>query len=233
MGNNLKTISNDKWDILYDARGDDVQETRLFLTGDVFTDIELPGSTGTTKKRTVMLVQHPCSMRKGIELNWRLLAVEVTKRKPPTEEEWGGYFNLMFLPDLFPESTSRKIHQAANFDNFYVLSPDLLKNRIACLSREGIEILMQRWVNYSSRVIVPIGDFGKQLAPVIEETDLFDEWCEARDINNLEQGKSAHKDYHNWLRSPLYGEKTPQEMLKDESTRSTVRKEMRKYLKSQ
>lgn len=59
------------WDALYRARGDEVSQTRPIFTGDVFTGVQLPGSTGSVKARSVVVIQHPCSMRtNGVDLAW-------------------------------------------------------------------------------------------------------------------------------------------------------------------
>ncbi|NLA28224.1 MAG: hypothetical protein GX875_01005, partial [Propionibacterium sp.] len=102
------------WDALYRARGDEVSTTRPIFTGDVFTGVQLPGSTGRTKARSVVVLQHPCSMRtNGVDLAWQVLVAEVTNRKEIDEPGWvGGHYNLMPLPDIRPDVTSQSQHQA-------------------------------------------------------------------------------------------------------------------------
>ena len=150
-------------DLLYYSRGEDNSSYRPVLTGDVYENLLLPGSTGTERNRTVIILQHPCSMRtNGVDLVWHILAAEVTKHKPLTPQEWaGGNFRLMPLPDLYPEVTSGKRDQAANFVNLYTLTPTQLESatRVASLSEFGINLLLQRWVHYSARVIVPTFQF--------------------------------------------------------------------------
>ena len=139
------------WDALYRARGDNVGNSRPFFTGDVFTDLQLPGSTGRTKARSVIILQHPCSMRtNGVDLAWQVLVAEVTNRKQIDEQGWvNGNYNLMPLPDIRPEVTSQSRNQAANFDNLYTIAPALLTSRIASLSPFGVNLLLQRWVHLS------------------------------------------------------------------------------------
>lgn len=70
-------------DLLYYSRGEDNSSYRPVLTGDVYENLLLPGSTGTERNRTVIILQHPCSMRaNGVDLVWHILAAEVTKHKP-------------------------------------------------------------------------------------------------------------------------------------------------------
>ena len=92
------------WGALYRARGDEVAATRPIFTGDVFTGVELSGSTGKIKARSVLVLQHPCSMRtNGVDLAWKVLVAEVANRKELDEQSWvGGHFNLMPLPGSVP-----------------------------------------------------------------------------------------------------------------------------------
>lgn len=218
------------WDALYRARGDEVSTTRPVLTGDVFTGIALPGSTGKTRKRAVIVIQHPCSMRpNGVDLAWQLLVAEVTNRKELSEEEWAtGHFNLMPLPGMRPDVESQARHQAANFDNLYMVPPDQLTSRIASLSQLGVNLLLQRWVNFSSRVVVPSYDFHKQTVAFYEEADLVEEWCD--EVQSGDQRADA-QECMTWLCADIGG-RTYQGMLKEAQAHSGVRKAMRAELKA-
>lgn len=78
-------------DLLYYSRGENNSSYRPVLTGDVYENLLLLGSTGTERNRTVIILQHPCSMRtNGVDLVWHILAAEVTKHKPLTPQEWAG-----------------------------------------------------------------------------------------------------------------------------------------------
>lgn len=219
-----------RWDALYRARGEEVSETRPIFTGDVFTNVQLPGSTGKVKARTVAVLQHPCSMRiNGVDLAWQVLVAEVTNRKELTEEGWcTGHFNLMPLPDLRPEVTSQARHQAANFDNLYMVPPDVLTTRSASLSPLGVNLLLQRWVHFSSRVIVPAADFHKQTVSFYEEADLIEDWCDEVDSGDHQADTRSCLE---WLRADRDGH-TYQDLLKDAQTHSMVRKAMRAELKA-
>ena len=115
----------------------------------------------------------------GVDLAWQVLVAEVTNRKEIDEPGWvGGNYNLMPLPDIRPDVVSQSQHQAANFDNLYTVAPDLLASRVASLSPFGVNLLLQRWVHYSSRVVVPTHTFHEQTAAFYEEADLIEEWCD-------------------------------------------------------
>lgn len=218
------------WDTLYRARGNDIEKARPFFTGDVFTDLQLPGSTGTTKARSVIILQHPCSMRTdGVNLAWQILVAEVKDRKPIDEQGWvNGNYNLMPLPDINPEANNKSRNQAANFDNLYTIAPNLMTSRIASLSPFGVNLLLQRWVHYNSRVVVPTDTFHEQTVAFYEEADLIEEWCEGLGSADLQAETQACLD---WLRTDRDGS-TFQEMLKNKQSRSTIRQAMRKELRN-
>ena len=217
------------WDALYRARGDEVTATRPIFTGDVFTGVQLPGSTGKTKARSVVVLQHPCSMRtNGVDLAWQVLVAEVANRKVLDEHGWvGGNFNLMPLPGLRPDEASQSQHQAANFDNLYTVTPDLLTSRVASLSPFGVNLLLQRWVHYSSRVVVPTHTFHEQTVAFYEEADLIEEWCDEPGGNDLRVETRACLV---WLRSDRDGS-TYQELLKNPQSHSMIRRAMRQELR--
>lgn len=222
-------------DLLYYSRGDEDSVYRPVLTGDVYDGLFLPGSTGTEKNRTVIILQHPCSMRtNGMDLVWHILAAEVTRHKPLTPQEWtDGYFRLMPLPGLHPEDTSGRRDQAANFVNLYTLTPAQLESatRVASLSEFGIDLLLQRWVHYSSRVIVPTFQFQEATAGFYMEAELLEEWCEAlSDGKDLKAIRESGAECMTWLREDRDGH-TYQDMLRNAQTRSTVRREIRKEIK--
>ena len=217
------------WDALYRARGDEVSATRPIFTGDIFTGVLLPGSTGKTKARSVVVLQHPCSMRtNGVDLAWQVLVAEVTNRKEIDEPGWtDGNFNLMPLPDIRPDVTTQGRHQAANFDNLYTVAPANLTSRIASLSPFGVNLLLQRWVHYSSRVVVPTHTFHEQTVAFYEEADLIEDWCDEAGGDDLREETQACLD---WLRADRDGP-TYQELLKNPQSHSMIRRAMRQELK--
>lgn len=217
------------WDALYRARGAEVSQTRPVFTGDVFTGVQLVGSTGSVKARSVVVLQHPCSMRtNGVDLAWQVLVAEVTNRKEIAEFDWaGGYFNVMPLPDLRPEATTQARHQAANFDNLYTVAPAVLTSRIASLSPFGVNLLLQRWVHYSSRVVVPTYNFHEQTVAFYEEADLIEEWCDEAGTDDSRPDVLACLE---WLRADRDGT-TYQEMLGNPQAHSMIRRAMRSELR--
>lgn len=217
-----------EWDSLYRALGVDVARHRPVFTGDVFEKVDVQ-SIGETKRKTVMLVQHPCALRvNGVDLSPRLLVVEVRQHPLVPILDWLKHLSKMPLPHLYPQVESGKRNQAAFFDSVYLASPLQLDidKRIACLSEIGVNLLLQRWVNHNSRTVVPTATYQKAVAPVFEEADILEDWC----LDRVAAGKrtilEATQEALDILREDLGEGRTLQRMLEDPQTRSHVRREM-------
>jgi hypothetical protein len=127
------------WSRLYRARAGEVVAHRPYFTGDVFERVEVQNPDGSAKRRSVMIVQHPCAMRtNGVDLVPKLLVAELRNHRALSPEQWTGFIKNMPLPDLIPTVTSGRRSQAAFFDELYLVTPEGLANRIACLSQLGV-----------------------------------------------------------------------------------------------
>jgi hypothetical protein len=221
------------WNSLYRARGEEVVRHRPVFTGDIFGRIPVQG-LGETKNKTVMVLQHPCALRSnGTDLHSRLTVAELRNHKVIAVEEWiSKHYSKMPLPELIPSADSGRRHQAAFFDEPYLVGPDDLdlNKRIACLSQAGVNLLLQRWVHHNSRAVVPTATYQTVSSPAYEEADLIEEWCEER----IEVGLTipeATVEVMKWLREEVGGGVTRQTMLEQPQNRSTVRRQMRAALK--
>ncbi|MER8096548.1 hypothetical protein [Streptomyces goshikiensis] len=215
---------------LYRALGNDVNPARPILTGDVIEAVEITNPDGTTITRTVMVLDHPCSLRtNGVDLADRLHVAEVRDSSPISWREGG--FNRMPLPAPMPGAEGKSRPLAAYFDTSYHISPAqlLAGKRIACLSVLGIDLMLQRRVKHFSRVTVPTDDFDKANIHVYEEADLLEEWCMEREDHGV-KAEDAFSESLKWLREDLGG-RTRQDMLKDAGLRSTVRQQMGQRLR--
>ncbi|MEC4015971.1 hypothetical protein [Streptomyces sp. H27-D2] len=214
---------------LYLALGEDIIAARPILTGDVFDGVEITDTDGTSIRRTIMVLDHPCSLRTdGVKLTSRLTAAEVARTQPAS---WRGSFNRMLLPAPFPGADGKAHPCAAFFDTCYHLSPEQLEagTRIACLSHQGINLLLQRRVKHFSRVTVPTFEFQEANQGVYEEADVIEEWCTSREDDGVKLSE-ATAECVCWLREKPV-DRSRQDMLKDAQQRSTVRKQMRNRLK--
>lgn len=220
------------WSQLYRARGEEVVATRPIFTGDVFQSVGVQSVDGNSRTRTVMVVQHPCAMRTdGVNLTTSLLVAEVDKFKPVPPADWTKHHRIMPLPALLPDAEPPKCDRAAFFGKVYVVSPNRLQDRIACLSQLGVNLLLQRWVHHNSRVIVPTSTFDDQTSGVIEEAELLEEWCDARCADGLSVVEATSEGV-SWLREAPAGQPMRQRQLEDPQLRSQVRRDMRRHLRS-
>lgn len=216
--------NSDDWDVLYLARGEgEVVDHRPFLTGDVFTRVMVQAPRSAPKTKDVMIIQHPCAMRpNGVDLASSILVAEVHRFPVLTPDKWSGSGKLMPLPGLVAGATSNRRNQAAFFDDTYHVHPLDLTSRIACLSLRGVNLLLQRWVYHSSRVIVPGFDFDSAVSPVYEQADIIEEWCEIA----MDSGRTleeANHDAHAWLREIDQG-RTRERALEDPQLRPLIRR---------
>lgn len=196
---------------LYAYKGDDAMLERVHFTGDVF-DVD-----GVLQ----ILVQHPCALRKGMMLHPKLLTAEVREDSVKPRTEWKNHrLSEMPLPSLRDDSR----HYVADFDLLSTTPSESLKisARIAVLTQSGVNLLSQRWVYHSSRVMVPTRTFDLQTFGPYNEAELSEEWAMVHpDRENSAQLFDA------WIR-----DKKPsrQSLLADQQTASAVRREMRQYL---
>lgn len=223
------------WASLYRTRGNEVVHHRPVFTGDVFERVEVQG-LGSTKKKSIMVLQHPCALRtNGVDLTDRLLIAEVRTHPLIVIKAWSGHLSKMPLPDLVPTVDSGKRHQAAFFDQPYFVAPEnlYLAKRIACLSQVGVNLLLQRWVHYNSRATVPTSTYQEVSSPAYEEADLIEEWCDECATDEDFDIPKATADAVKWLREDAGAGLSRQRLLEDPQSRSTVRRDMRAELRRQ
>lgn len=218
------------WDVLYVARGsEEVVACRPIFTGDIFRNVSVLTPKGVEKTKTVLVLQHPCAMRPdGVKLARSLLVAEVRQHPLITPENWKGYGKLMPLPELFPEVATGKKHQAGFFDSTYHVDSDDLypTNRVACLSLLGVNLLLQRWVYHSTRLVAPSFDIKEVTRPVFEEADLIEEWCNiATDHGGLLD--DALNAVINWLGEEMDGQ-TRRRKLENEQLLPHMRRAARR-----
>ena len=100
------------WASMYRARADEVQAHRAVFTGDVY--LKVPVYTlGARRTKSVMILQHPCALRTdGVNLHPRLLVAEIRTHPLIAAKDWTKHLSKMPLPELIPDATSGKRHQA-------------------------------------------------------------------------------------------------------------------------
>ena len=94
MAHNLEAPGTDEapeFESLYRARGDEVLAQRPIFTGDVFFDVNVEGEEQTCN---VIVLQHPCVIRKGVELTPKLLVAEVASAALLPPSQWVEKFSV-------------------------------------------------------------------------------------------------------------------------------------------
>lgn len=214
-------------DDLYDARGEEVQPYRPIFTGDVF-DVIGEGPAGTW-----MVLQHPCALRSnGVDLVETVLVAPVAIRNDLRSKMEKEKFYLFPLRDLRGPGNN----EAADFTSVTAMPSGLLTldHRIAVLSQEGVNLLLQRWVHHTSRVVVHTDRFNTASLAEYEEADLAAEWVDAR-TDAGEDVESAQHSFHEWIRAPWTTEPNSdsrQVRLRVAAQQVAVRKAMRGHLKA-
>lgn len=204
---------------LYLVRGDEVNPNRPIFTGDVFSDVPIPG---VDDGGMAIVIAHPCSFRFGAgQLADRLLAARIRSISNQGPKAWRtGFLNRMPLPDLAGPG-----YWVAHLDDIGRCSVADLQSsaRIACLSAFGVNMLQQRLTCHLTRAEIPTATFEQAFSHTFEEAELLEEWTDTlADAGwNVE---AAAAEFERFIRS---GETTWQERLKDPQMRPSVRRACR------
>lgn len=216
-------------DELYDARGRDVPLARPLLQGDVFSDVEIPGVEDGPG--IAMITMHPCSMRAGPKLRKRLTVTRVMPHRDIDLKEWpDSDYDFMPLPEVTGEVTSPML--AANFRNVGSVKTTalLLRSRMAVLSTRGLLYLQQRRVHSETRVVIDLETLLEQMAPVLDEAELQEEWAEyalnadSERSDELEVVRRAEAEFQTFL-GDAHSELRA--ALRDKTRRANARREIR------
>jgi len=171
------------------------------MQGDVVDKVLVAGLN--EEPITVLIVAHPCSMRRGSKLADRVAIAPIKLFGRVTEKTWSESSNLMPLPDLRSDS---KDYMADLREITSIKSSELSADRrIATLSPDGLLILQQRFINVLTRFKVPVSDLAQQISPVLVETELQRDWTEAAldaravDQEILDTIAGAEEEFHVWL----------------------------------
>lgn len=229
MAGQLEAPGSSDGEDLYLARGDEIEAFRPLFTGDVYL---LQGAPDRSDPTRVVVIHHPCALRtNGSALVPVVLCAEVAADREFRPNDWLGNFKKMPLPNL-PSMEGGASHSAVHFDKPRLLAPSELGIRLACLSLSGVNLLQQRWVHFTSRVIVPTQSFAEVVSGPFEEADLTEDWCRTRVGPGITQ-TDATEECLSWLRATPPGSTTMrQDLLADSQKRSAIRREARNHLKS-
>lgn len=126
-----------------------------------------------------MLIAHPCSMRRGAHVRDYVQMTRVEEGPPIASSGWDGNYGVLPLPELFAPADLR---HRATFELAGRVQTSALQvnSRIACLSTQGITLLLQRLAFNYTRVVVELDVIHEAIAHVLEEADLLEEWLSLR-----------------------------------------------------
>jgi hypothetical protein len=158
---------------------------RPIATGDIFRGAPLPSApAGDVAHDLTMLVAHPSAMRKGAALEPMARAATVAPINNLSKRKWPpGHFNVFPLPLLSDVAKANGFEvPARGWGALLELAAPVetealnVETRVACLSPEGITLLLQRLVHADTRVAVKPCLITKLFAPKLEEIELLESW---------------------------------------------------------
>lgn len=202
---------------IYLARLNDVGEHRPTFTGDVYRQDD---------GHMVMILQHPCALRRGVGLHPTLLVAPVSPDS--LRSNWAkAPFGTMPLPKLI----DGKDH-SADFVGLELVDSSRLSTfqRIAVLSQSGVNLLMQRWVYHSTRLAVPTHTYSESTIGPFDEADLIEEWVTDR-VEAGAEPRTAEHECASWLDGNV-GDRKRRSLLSDRQHASSIRREARSHRKS-
>ena len=175
---------------LYAYRYPNVHKYRPLFTGDVFDEVNIHG----IGDHPAVIVEHPCSIRRGANLRESVLVAAVKSDTRHPDHKWiDGYFNRMPLPDL---SLAGDFH-VGRFDMIGRVESSALsfERRVACLYPKGINQLQQRLVCYLTRCEIPTHRLDQELRHTYEEAQLAERWL--TDLSEVDSDPDA--TFHEWF----------------------------------
>jgi len=179
----------DAYDVLEDHDvNDEPSPLQPVGPGDVFADVEL-GHLADPFVGHVIVVGHPCSLRRGIALQPDLPVAPIAPPGIPTSQH-GIAERVLPVRKLLPPGTDQN-HVVQLTRTTTVPSEALdVGRRVATLSAAGIVALQQRVVGNHTRVKVPSGVIAAHIRGPLAELELWTDW---RD--ELEQNGRAPHDH--------------------------------------
>lgn len=228
-----------------DARDLYLEEASIYRpisTGDVFSDVPIPGCTDEENQwRLSMVLSHPSAMRKGPDLEARARAGPVMPVKNISSTKYEkGHFDIFALP-LFGDIARTNGHDvedrpwAARLDVTGTIQTDDLdvRRRVACLSPGGVVLLLQKVVNADTRAAVRLDTIEGIIESKLEEIEQIQTWNEALAAPRVD----ASGDLEAELRTVAYAfdnaMKPLEDLLRDPLRRGEVWRQLSAALREQ
>ena len=190
------------------------------MTGDVFESVAV---IGEVQPITVMIAGHPCTIRgAGGALRPRVTCVRVVDYQSVPYRAWpNGHRNA------FPIAASVGLGLvAADLQEWITVDSVELRrvNRKLTLTERGFVVLHQRIVASLTRVVVDPVEIERAAHHVLREAELERDWVE--ELDETKPIDDLIADFATFM-----DDKQRRELLKDPSTESAVRKELRSQLR--
>jgi hypothetical protein len=166
--------------------------------GDVFCDVPLD-HLATPVCGPVIVVGHPCSLRRGLQLQEDVPVAPITEPGIPSDRHHIAERVLPVKKLLPPGSDKNRVIQLTLVTT--VPSRDLEGcRRCASLNRAGIVALQQRLIGNQSRVKVPAGVIAKHCRGPLTELELWTDWREAC-VEDGEDATSMDHEFDEFMTS--------------------------------
>jgi hypothetical protein len=145
--------------------------------GDVFCDVPLD-HLATPMRGHVIVVGHPCSLRRGLRLQEDIPVAPIAEPGIPSDQHPIAERVLPVKKLLPPGSDKNRVIQLTLATTVPSASLEVCR-RCASLNRAGIVALQQRLIGNQSRVKVPAGIIAKHCRGPLTEIELWTDWREA------------------------------------------------------
>lgn len=145
--------------------------------GDVFCDVPLD-HLATPLRGPVVVIGHPCSIRRGLEIQDDLPVAPITEPGIPSSQHSVAERVLPVKKLLPPGSDKNRVIQLTLATTVPSAILDLAE-RCASLNRAGVVTLQQRLVGNQTRIKVPAGVIAAHCRGPLAELELWTDWREA------------------------------------------------------
>jgi hypothetical protein len=190
----------DEYEVLRDQDVDDEPPTyRPLGPGDVFSAVALD-HLAEPFNGAVMVVGHPCSLRRGLVLQADVPVAPIVEQGVPTRQH-ASTDRLLPVRKLLPPRSEK--HHVVDLTLATTIPADRLDmtQRCACLSNAGIVALQQRLVGNLVRVKVPAGVITKHCRGPLTELELWTDW-RAEIVNAGFDAASRDKEFDEFMQQP-------------------------------
>ena len=178
---------------------DDPPQHRPLGPGDVFLEVSL-AHLATPFVGPVMVVGHPCSLRRGLELQADVPVAPILEPGIPSKEHPHAERVLPVRKLLPPGSSANRVVQLTQTTTIPAHRLDV-GSRCASLSTTGIVALQQRVVGNQTRVKVPPGLIRKHCRGPLTEVELWTDWREGCIENGLSAYESLDDKFDAFMRT--------------------------------